>query len=231
MPTVTIGDNTGGSANTYSGTIDTQIKDASSSSNFGGDASFEVHKYDVGNHGMGLIALTGLSNITGPVTVSAASLFLWVNSGSGADIVITAKRLLRNWVESEATWNNYAGGNAWTTAGGLSDGNDRSATISGTTTFTLPSGETGTYHELVGGAQFIADVEGFINGTFSNFGWHLERTDGADDTTFIQFASSEGPNANRPYLSVTFTSASTIDVESRFNGPTPRGPRTWTIGY
>jgi hypothetical protein len=204
MPTVTIGDNTGASANTFAGTEDTQLSLSSPTTNYGSQATFEVHKYGVGNHIMGLISFPGLSNITGPVTVTAASLFLYYTSGAVDNAVMTARRALRNWVEAQATWNIYATASNWTTAGCLSDGNDRAAATSSA----LTQGNAAIvnqYYELVGDAQFIADVAGFINGTFPNYGWHLERTDGQDDTGFRTWASSEGTNATRPYLSVTYS--------------------------
>jgi hypothetical protein len=200
MPTVTIGDNTGGSANTHAGTIDTQLKSDSPTTNYGGDATFEVHKYAVGNHAHGLIAFPGLSNITGPVVVTAASLWLYMLSGAVDSAVMTFRRLLRNWVEAQATWNIYATASNWGTAGGLNNTTDRSVSSG---TLTQGNASFGGYYEMVGDAQFRQDVQDFINGSVNNYGWHIERTDGADDTGFRTFASSEGTNGTRPYLSVT----------------------------
>jgi hypothetical protein len=67
--------------------------------------------------------------------------FTWVPSGeilffrlhlytvtSTTTTTLSLYPLLRNWVETQATWNVYSTGNNWTTAGGLSDGNDKEAT-------------------------------------------------------------------------------------------------------
>jgi len=51
-----------------------------------------------------------------------------------------------------------------------------------------------------------SDVVGFVNGSLTNNGWLLERDSvGAFVTGFTYFASSEGVDGTRPYLSVTYT--------------------------
>jgi hypothetical protein len=201
MPTVTIGDNTG---NTHSGTEDTQLSSGATSTNYGSDATMEVTKYAPGSHIHSVLKFTGLSNISGPVTVSAATLYLY-NTGNAGNTTIEARALLRNWVEAQATWNNYSTGNAWGTAGGLSDAVDRTTSASGSV---LVSNTINGYYSI-SSAQLAADVQAFINGTQSNYGWHIERQGTGNDTNFAIFRTSEGTDGQRPYLEITYTVSST----------------------
>ena len=66
------------------------------------------------------------------------------------------KRLLRNWSETTSTWNNYSTGNAWTTAGARSDGNDRSATVTATLTMSAALA-----YKTISSAQLATDVQNF----------------------------------------------------------------------
>jgi hypothetical protein len=206
MTTATIGDNTG---NTHAGTDDAQIQEPNATTNYGSGTTMEVTKFSAGSHTHSLVKFTGLSNISGPVTVSAATLYLYNTSNAG-NTTIEARRLLRNWVEAQATWNVYSTGNSWTTAGGLSDSNDRSSTVSGSVA--IANTISGYYG--ITGAQLIADVEAIINGTQSNFGWHIERQGTGNEGNFATFRTSEGTDGQRPYLEVVYT-ATAGGVKSR----------------
>ena len=197
MPTVTIGNNTG---DDYAGTEDAQIKSNNSSANYGGRTNFECTKYASGNHTHALLGFSGLSNLPSSITVSDSSLNIYCVGHSDGERTITARRLLRSWIEGTAngqeqsgscSWSSYGGGN-WTTSGALSDGNDRSSTVSGTGSL------KGSGWLEISGSQLNTDIQ---NGYQS---WHLERTDGADDHAYDIFTSSEGSDGNRPYVSVTY---------------------------
>ncbi len=197
MPTVTIGNNTG---DDYAGTEDAQIKSNNTAANYGGKTAFECTKWASGNHTHTLLGFSGLSNLPSGITDVTASIKIYKYGYSAGDRTITARRLLRTWVEGTAdgdeqsgscSWST-AGGVSWTTGGALSDGNDRSATASGTGSL------DGAGWLEISGSQLNTDIQ---NGYQS---WHLERTDGADDNTYDAFYSSEGSDGYRPYVSVTY---------------------------
>jgi hypothetical protein len=210
MPTVAIGDNTG---DDYSGTEDARLWEGGYANyNTGALDVTAIYKYSSENNATHLQKFSGLSNISSGVMVSSASFSIYRNDGNVGDRTITARRLLVNWVEGtgqwtnrtaddpdSCCWNEYGSGNAWATAGGLSNGNDRSSTVSGT----FATGGTNGY-KTISTSQMASDVEGFINGTLNNYGWHFERTDGANDETTDQFVTSEGVDGQRPYLTVTY---------------------------
>lgn len=207
MTTATIGDNTG---NSFSGTDDAPIKSYTSfqNTNYGTQIAFDVNKYGSGDNTNAVLKFTGLSNISGPVTVTSATIYLYCtnNSSSAGSITLDCFRLLRNWVEAQVTWNNYSTGNAWTTAGGLSSGNDIAASASAQLSISNGVGAQLQYHAFTS-AQLATDVENIINGSANNYGWLFARNDAGNDGKFHTFASSEGTDATRPYLEVVYTAS------------------------
>jgi hypothetical protein len=194
MPTVVIGNNTG---DDYAGTEDTRLVQTSPTTNYGSGDAFDMHKAVADQYLHSIIRFSGLSNISAGVTVSSAVLSLYHFNGTSVQ-TFSLRRLLRNWVEAQATWNIYSTGNNWSTAGATSDGNDRSSGVSATLT---SSSSTGRYRNS---GDLSADVESFINGDLTNNGWHGERTDGADDGNIVRFRSANIGDGYRPYLSVTY---------------------------
>ena len=199
MPIVTIGDNTG---DDFSGTEDARLRESDPTTNYE-TSILEVGKYASGNYVHLLIAFSGISNLPGSLSVSSATLYLNQSGSSGDGLStfnITAKKLNRNWVESETTWNIWSTGNNWTTAGALHETDDRSLT----TTFDIEA----TYnleYKLFSSAQLASDVEDFADGTLSNYGWHLEQSDAGENLGYKFFSNSESGSDVKPYLSVTYT--------------------------
>ena len=191
MPTVVIGNNTG---DDYSGTEDTVLYSDAPNSTYGTQTGLEC-KYTTLDRYNTLLKFSGLSNITGPVTVSAASIYLY-GSNPLSNRTLYARRLLRNWSEDNATYNVYNTGSSWSTAGALSDGNDRVASATGS----LTVGTTANYDSF----DCAADVEDTINGDINNYGYIITR-DTKDTLYSTSHTSSEGTDGQRPYLSVTYT--------------------------
>lgn len=204
MPTVTIGEN---STNTHTGTIDTTLRQSEPTTNQDGESinGLQVVKYAASDHTHTVIAFTGLSNIPSTATVSAVTLYLYQHNsaqGSGpATHTLDVRRLLRNWVETQATWNVYSTGNSWTTAGALSAGNDRVSTVSGGATVNMTNNE----YKALTGSGMITDVQDWVSGAASNFGWHVERNGTGEDNGVRLYRRSEDTDGQRPYVEVTYT--------------------------
>jgi hypothetical protein len=209
MPTVVIGNNTG---DDYSGVDDSSLAESSANANLGGLESIYVNKVSSGSYRYALIKFTGISSMPSGYTITDASLSLYRSNSGGTTTTITLKRVLRDWIEGTGEWddrtsdspasccyNEYASQNAWTTAGCRSDGNDRSS--SGLS----EDISVGSGYKTISDTQLTTDVSGMYGGTYANYGWQGERTDGADDGETAVFASSEGTDGQRPYLSVTYT--------------------------
>lgn len=207
MPTVIISNNTTGLyPGDYSGVSDTEIKQTTPTTNYSGNTHYEVTKYGAGDYAHALIAFSGLSNIPASATITSVTLGLYlVNTSAGADHNFTLRRVLRNWVLAEATWNIWSTGNSWTTAGALSDGNDRIATSSGT--FGPVNITTGEHKSTTWtSGDVVNDVQGWVAGSLPNYGWLIERSGVGEDSTFRDFNdSATATDGTRPYLSVTYT--------------------------
>lgn len=201
MPTETIGENT---TDDYAGLVDTFISEGSATTNYGSSSYMEVNKYTSGGWNMGLVKATGIASLPATAVISAVSLYVRVNAADLANgtYVISAKRLLRNWVTAEATWNIWSTSNNWTTAGARGNGTDRVTTATfATAGLDLTTG----YKTLVGDATAVADVQAMLAGGTANYGWLLERTDAANDFAFRNLDSSQNSDGTRPYLEVTYT--------------------------
>ena len=214
MTVVIIGDNTG---DDYAGTEDAFIFGVSSyvNTNYGSNAQFRVTAWDVPNNDIrnGLLSFSGISNLPSSITVDSATIHLYLesenNSTSGGVTSnhIETRRLLRDWVESQATWNDYATGSAWSTAGGTSDGNDRVSSLS---MHKLENDMPTSQYRVFGGARLAQDVEDFAAGTNSNYGWHFQNLNAYDSSInyFVEdnYTSSDGSDGQRPYLRVEYSS-------------------------
>lgn len=202
--TVTIGENT---ADDFAGSTANNLAENAATSVQGGD--LDIGKYSSGNSRMGVIRFAGLSNLPAGLTVTSATVFGYLHTAGGdmmASHTFTARRLLRDWVRAEATWNIYSTGNSWTTAGAQSAGNDRSSTITGTSE-AIPM-TIGVYYDLIAdSAQLRADVEDMVDNAGSNFGWTIERTDAANDFEYRVFGGTAVTDGQRIYLEVTYTEA------------------------
>lgn len=144
-----------------------------------------------------------VSSIPSSATVTSAtfSLFFHNTGGTGGAPTINLHRVLRNWVEAEVTFNNWKSANAWTTGGAKSNGNDRSATISAS--HTTPSTPSNAFEDWTG-SQLDTDVQNFVNGTWSNYGWGLYTTTASSLEN--DFRTSDWTTASeRPKLVVVYT--------------------------
>lgn len=179
----------------FTGVLDTEIRLDAPTTNFGTGTDLDLTKYAAGDHSQSLIKFD-LSHIPANAVITSAILCLRFKASSGTSLQGSVRRLLRDWVVGESTYNIYSTGNNWTTAGALSDGNDRVGTATATTA-ALPGIGAWTAFEVA------ADVQAFIDGT-PNYGWHLERTDAGEDAKYWVGHSSNSTDNSRPELVVTY---------------------------
>lgn len=200
MTIVVIGDNTGNDA---AGTEDTELTEGAPTTNSQADALYEISTFGSGDRRFALIRFD-LSGLSGPVTVNSVTLRFNGEGGSATPKTMQLKRVIRNWVESQATWNVFSTGNSWSTGGGLHESNDRSSTVSASEPTTNSTG-AGFEYEFTH-ANLASDVEGFINGDFTNNGWHigLDNETGGGGQSWV-LTSSKGSDGSRPELEIDYT--------------------------
>jgi hypothetical protein len=190
-----------------SGGFDNRIYDAIPALNLGDSA--EHTSGDPTNGGPEIIRALhkfDVSSIDSGDIVSDSTLSLHENdAGDTAGVgswAMNQHRLLRDWVETQSTWNIYSTGNNWGTAG-ASNSTDRSATISAAVTLDGTSG--GAFVDW-NAAQLTTDVQNFLNGAVSNYGWIMvaptaELQSGGN--SYNAFRSSDyGTAGERPKLTV-----------------------------
>jgi hypothetical protein len=207
MPTEIIGENTG---DDYSGVEDSYLDMNNPNDNPDTSAQIRISWFSATLRYMGIIIFTGLTNISSLASVSSATMYLYPHN-DGSAISYSARRLLVDVVINQVTWNIFSTGNNWTTAGGLSDGNDRVSAAEGTDTF------TGGVQQYEGMSGLETVVEDWIDGTYSNYGFHIQSTATGSGDPFRHAVSSEGTDGQRPYLSVTYTVSSGLSIPVAMN--------------
>jgi len=150
-------------------------------------------------------------------SVSSATMQLYLTTAPAASRTHNAHLITQSWTEAGVTWDTYDGTNNWTTAGGDFSGTATASTTTGTT-----SGVTLSW-------TVTSDVQAYVNGTATNYGWLVkDQTESATPNRTSAYASKEyATPANRPLLSVTFTApwdsysdSGRTTISDTFNGDT-----------
>lgn len=211
MPTVTIGQNT---SNTYAGCEDLGINSDAPTSNFN---AFNMNVQRGTATKNSLIRVTGLANIAASATVTDATLYLYKTTSAGGTAIptITVYRCLRPWVEAQATWTNYATGNAWDAAGCNGSTTDYDPTL--LVTYTAADNSNGVWYGLTS-PELITVCQAWVSGSYANNGvvMYLPGPTGAALCAFS--TAQSGSDGQRPYLEVTYTLGSNAGTRRMLMG-------------
>lgn len=160
---------------------------------------------NVGEHNAAVQLLRGLiqfdlSSIPAGSAIISATLSLWLNvENSSNSRTMRLFRSKRDWVESQATWNQYSTGNNWQTAGGFG-ANDAEQTDVGSRSFSASESNGEKQFTLTPGG-----IQGMITGGgFTNRGWLIKvDTENADQ---YRFRSSDYTTASeRPKIVIVYS--------------------------
>ncbi len=194
-------------------TKDTTLYGPTDKSN-GSGAEFFAGRAGHGNILRALVAFD-LSAIPAGVLIESAELALTITTPQGSHAnTVDLHRLLADWgqglssagsgggggalaMTGDATWNTRffnTPGAAWATAGG-----DFASAVSA---FDFVTGSSGTAGFSSPG--LVADVQAWVNGTASNFGWILVAEDEVTTGAAIRFASREAATG-KPMLAVSYS--------------------------
>lgn len=207
MPTVTIGENTG---NTYSGSRLFELNQGDPTTAYWDSSQGRIKLGTGANQELSLVLFPGLSNITGPVTVSSATLRIYQTDASDKSAITFAAHLLkRQPVYNQATWNVYSTGNNWGTGGAYNDTSDRE----GTAADTAP-GSNGAGYIAFTSATLASEIQTKINAATGTIGWQLISD---DQFTRIIAAAEAGTDGQRPYLEFTYTTAGGLIIPVAMN--------------
>lgn len=179
----------------YAGTIDTMIKQGSGTSNFGTGTTLEVDGDDGSGVDKSVLVKWNTSTIPTSAVVTSASLTFKITDTTASGYQIY--QLKQNWLETQATWNIFATGSNWQTAGALG-ANDRGTTVLGT----AGPATSGAFYTIPLNASGLAVVQAWINNPSNNFGLVIAN---ATNTDGLDFSSSEATTkTDRPKLTVVY---------------------------
>jgi hypothetical protein len=176
--------------NGYAGTRDTTIRSDATTTNYGTTTTLLVD----GSPDYASLIKWDLSSIPAGKTVTAVTISLNVVDVTTGTYEIYA--LKRDWVETGATWAQFASGSAWQTAG-ANGANDRETTVLGSVTGSSTGVKTYTLN-----AAGIAKVQSWLNAPATNYGFAIldyAVSDGLDVNS-SEFATV----ASRPKITVTY---------------------------
>ena len=189
--------------------VDTAIGENAPTFSWGGASSMRVGWQPSAKAFRGLIQFD-LSSIPANATVVSATLALiCVNEDSADDIDVAAHRSLVQWYEGDGvgsappsadgsvwSYRNYNGSVAWAGGAGGGSGSDYAAGASATTTITQAS-------DTEFGWDVSSDVQNFVDGTYTNYGWWLIPSAYAG-LNAKYFATSGDFSARYPKLTVIY---------------------------
>jgi hypothetical protein len=175
----------------YTGTRDTKLMSQDPTTNFGTATKLELD----GSPDRSALLYWDLSSIPPGSIVDSVDITVNITNGTTHNYEFYESR--QPWVESEATWNQYASGQSWQVAG--ADGSsDRGSTV-----FGVISGGKGLATISLNAAG-VAMVQAWVDNPPSNLGFiilnYISATNGLD------FSSREtGTVSVRPKLTVTYS--------------------------
>ena len=102
-------------------TADTFISEAAKTTNYGSDSGLKVYaNVPAGDYRrFSLLKFDFSSVVPAGATITLATLSLYAHVANGPEDLSAYRLLNTDWVEGQATWNEYATGNGWITAGAL----------------------------------------------------------------------------------------------------------------
>lgn len=158
-------------------TADSRILSDGPDTNYGSDALIDIGCYSTTSKRHTAIKFD-LSSISSTARINYGHLSLYYATDySNNQRTLSLYRLKRNWTSAGITWNKYDGSNAWQTVGGYGANDIDISTINGSAT--IPS--SATINSEVQIPIDRSEIQKFIDGTYTNYGWLLMVDTESDD--------------------------------------------------
>lgn len=178
---------------TFGGISEVAIRQENTGANYNADVNLALGNAS-GDNNVGILFLTSLSQVPVGATINSATLYMTASGGFGG-FNLLAHRSLRTAVQTQATYNDFATGSAWTTPGAR-DATDRAAA---TDTATAIS-DAGLYAFNV-----TAAVTALVSAGTDQLIIAPETFDA--DGGYREFLKSTGTDGSRPELIIDYTAA------------------------
>lgn len=155
------------------------------------------------------VGVTASSQITG------ATLRLYSYDPDAANLTLNFHALLKNWVESEATWNSYRAGSAWSTAGAGANVSGVNGWVVGdydgtsdrayTADFSYTNPAKADSWIVESGANLLNRIKFWFDNPTKNYGYLAKRsTEPTDELGFKLISSEHATLSWRPQLSISY---------------------------
>lgn len=206
--------------------IDTYINYGAHDNNYGNSGDIYIGTYG-GAERRGLIYFD-LSTIPSDAYVTSATLTLTFKGDySGYAKNVSVYRLLRNWSETQATWNKWITTTGWTSPGASSNGNDADLTNVWASKNVAASETMNTPADFVFNATGLSELQKMVNGTYANQGWLIQAEASTWDM-YIYYSSGETTEAYRPKLVVEYSTDTPTPSSTSTETSTPTATSTPT---
>lgn len=179
--------------------LDTYLQSSTPTTNRGGNTVFYVGELTSGADTLRTLIKFDLSGIPASEVCTSATLSLWhtLNDASNTR-TMRVYRQLRDWVETQATWNIWKTSNNWATAGGFNAA-DCEQTDIGSRSFVAAEANGEKQWTLT-----ASKIEEMYDGAFTNNGFMIKNDTEANDAH--EFRSSDsGTAGERPKLVIITT--------------------------
>ncbi|NMB48428.1 DNRLRE domain-containing protein [Candidatus Kuenenbacteria bacterium] len=156
------------------------------------------------------------AGVTDSSQITGATLRLYSYDPDGAGLTLNFHALLKNWVESEATWNSYRSGSAWSTAGAGASASGVNGWVVGdydgtrdrayTADFSYTNVARANEWIVESGANLLNRIKFWFDNPTKNYGYLAKRNpETADENGFKLISSEHATLSWRPQLSISYS--------------------------
>jgi len=194
---------------------DTYLRELSST-NYGDTTSLQVGTASAGSRKLRALLYFNLSSIPSENTIVSADLSIYISSSSGNNITLNAYKIISNWTEDDANWDNRTASETWASAGGDYDSEIFNSSI--------VTNETGWVNFTI---NLLA--RNWVNGTYENLGLILYAPDaiGGDQKGFYSSNYTDDtsliPKLTIEHVGNAAPTINSITSNSSSSPPTPIG--------
>jgi hypothetical protein len=158
--------------------------------NYGNLTVLQIGRWSSG-YSMRALCAFDFSSISSSEVCDSAILSLWLNHDySSNDCTWKVYRVKRQWLEMQATWNQYISGASWQTAGAMG-ANDIDLTELGTSSTISASATAGTEIQI---SLNTAEVQKMYDGTYPNYGFLIKATSETSVNLWYVYSLQAGTN-------------------------------------
>lgn len=186
--------------------VDTRMHVQTPTTNFATNANLTIGESNTGvNVVQRHLIKWDLTSLASDVTIDSTTQNYWLASAGSAfasgSNTLHLYRCLRDWVETEATWNIAFTGTSWTSGGADDTTNDRESTSRGNVSLAT----TDAQHDKKSITVNTTIIQNWVDGTWSNYGFVVRGATELNDLYNFYSSDEATFTTERPQLVVVYT--------------------------